>query len=101
MDKNYIKKDDLSTPEKIDKVAEAIARVLKEKNKRYGNSALNPLGAFSKLSAEDAIRIRLDDKLMRVINSDELRKNDIADIIGYLNLLCISKGWLNFDELID
>jgi hypothetical protein len=90
-----------TTSDKINMVTVAIRKLLQEKNKRYGDSALNPLGAFSKLSAEDAIRIRLDDKLKRVMNSDELRKNDVADIIGYLVLLSVAKDWLNFDELID
>ena len=72
-----------------------------EKNKRYGDSALSPLGCFSKLDGEQGIRIRLDDKLKRIANSGELRKNDIADLIGYLSLLCVSRGWTDFTDLID
>lgn len=75
--------------------------LLQEKNRRYGNSALEPLGLFNKKGASESIKIRLDDKLMRVRNSTELRKNDIADILGYLVLLCVSEGWTNFDDLID
>lgn len=93
--------DNLTTSGKLEMITSSINTLLQGKNRRYGDSALNPLGAFSKLSAEDAIRIRLDDKLKRVMNSKELRKNDVADIIGYLVLLCASKDWLNFDELID
>ena len=47
------------------------------------------------------MKIRLDDKVKRVKNSKELRKNDIIDLTGYLVLLCIEKDWLNFDDLID
>ena len=72
-----------------------------EKNKRYGDSALSPLGCFSKLSGDEGIRIRLDDKLKRISNSGDLRKNDIADLIGYLSLLCVARGWTNFDDLLD
>lgn len=87
--------------EKIEQVCTNINLLLQEKNKRYGNAALEPLKAFSKLSSEDSIKIRLDDKLKRVMNSEELRKNDVSDIIGYLILLCVSKEWLSFEDLID
>ena len=73
------------------------------KNVKYGDSALHPIKTFSKLNVEDSICIRLDDKLSRINNneSDEIRKNDVADIIGYLVLLCISKGWSDFSEFKD
>ena len=74
---------------------------LLEKNKRYGDSAINPIQIFSKESAEKQIRARLDDKLRRIKNSDELRKNDVADCFGYIALLLISRDWLEFEELID
>ena len=90
-----------STQEKISEVCKAVEKVLLTKNKRYGNSALEPQRTFSKASAEEAILVRLDDKLSRIKNSPELRKNDIFDMIGYLTLLAVQKDWTNFDELID
>ena len=77
-----------------------------KKNKRYGNSAIEPLGVFTSHvkgedSALDNMLVRLDDKLKRIKNADELRKNDVADIIGYLILLCINQGWEDFSDLID
>lgn len=90
-----------TTPDKIQETLLSLNTLLQEKNKRYGNAALNPLGIFNKNSATDGILIRLDDKLQRVKNSDILRKNDIADIMGYLTLLCVEKEWTNFDDLID
>ena len=74
---------------------------LLEKNKRYGDSAINPIQVFSNESAEEQIRARLDDKLRRIKNSDELRKNDVSDCFGYIALLLISKGWLEFEDLLD
>lgn len=74
---------------------------LLEKNKRYGDSAINPIRVFSNESAEEQIRARLDDKLRRIKNSDELRKNDTCDIFGYVALLMISNGWLDFEDLLD
>ena len=68
------------------------------KDKRYGSSALKPLDIFAKHHPYGS---RLDEKLARVKNSDELRKNDVADIIGGLMLLCKDRGWDNFEDLID
>jgi len=90
----------------IEKTIEAIKVFLLEKNKRYGNSALDPLSVFSSHvkgddQALDNMLVRLDDKLKRIQNAPELRKNDVADIIGYLVLLCINKGWGDFSDLID
>lgn len=99
---NYERKEEESkTCIEIGKVLESMKHLLKEKNKRYGDSALTPVGVFNKLDATSSIQVRLDDKISRIQNSNELRKNDVADVIGYLTLLCVAKGWTNFDELID
>jgi len=72
------------------KVITSIKSVLIEKNKRYGNSALAPINVFYKGNATDSICIRLDDKLSRIKNSSELRKNDLYDLLGYCILYLIS-----------
>lgn len=90
-----------TTKNKITKICDNIKDLLHYKNHKYGDSALNPINTFSKLNGEEAIKIRLDDKISRIQNSTELRKNDVVDIIGYLILLCISKGWNTFDEYKD
>lgn len=90
-----------STQADIEMCLDSMKALLIEKNKRYGNSALQPLNVFSKQDSSNSICIRLDDKLGRIRNSKELRKNDIADMIGYLTLLCVSEGWTDFSELID
>lgn len=92
--------EELSTFDKISLITSSLNNLLQEKNKRYGDSALEPLEGI-KYTAEDGIKIRLADKIKRVINSDDLRKNDVADILGYLTLLCANKNWLNFEDLID
>lgn len=92
---------DINTSWKIKKITEELNNLLQEKNKRYGNAALEPLGIFNKNDATDGILVRLDDKLMRIKNSKELRKNDIADVLGYLVLLCGDKEWISFKDLID
>jgi len=90
----------MDTRKQIENTVDSLKELLIEKNKRYGNSALEPLKGI-KYTPEDGIKIRLTDKLKRVINSDNLRKNDVADIMGYLTLLCVSKGWSDFNDLID
>jgi hypothetical protein len=90
----------------IEKVIDSIKVFLLEKNKRYGNSALEPLSVFSSFvksedQALDNMLVRLDDKLKRIKNADKLRKNDVADIIGYLILLCVNQEWDDFSDLID
>ena len=91
----------MDTQEKIDLVCKNFAEFLKEKNKRYGDAAIAPIQIFSKQDADSQICNRLDDKLMRIKNSKELRKNDVSDILGYTILLLIEKDWLEFDELLD
>lgn len=81
-----------NTQDKIIEVTQAMQELLLEKNKRYGDAAVNPTKVFSKLDGADSIKIRLDDKLSRVRNSLEVRTNDVCDIIGYLTLLLVAKG---------
>lgn len=89
------------TMQKIGTVCDGIKAILLEKNRRYGNSALAPLRVFSRSVPSEGIRVRLDDKLSRIRNAETLRKNDIADTIGYLVLLCVAEGWTDFGDLID
>jgi hypothetical protein len=70
-----------------------IRELLVSKNLKYGNSALEPLGVFSKLSAKEGLLVRIDDKLKRIKNGS-LEKDDedvINDLVGYLVLLKIDQ----------
>ncbi len=87
--------------EKIEEVLDSLKELLLYKNKKYGNAALEPLGVFNKGDALTGILLRLDDKLSRIKNNPELAKNDVADLMGYLTLLCVVNGWTNFDEFKD
>jgi len=89
------------TQVKISAVYDSLKSLVIYKNEKYGNSALEPLGIFSKNSSTNSILIRLDDKLQRIKNANELRKNDVCDIMGYLCLLCVDKGWTDFEEFKD
>jgi len=79
----------------------SLDRFLDAKNKKYGNSALAPLEVFPVGAKNTGIEQRINDKLSRIKNSTELRKNDIVDLAGYLVLLMKREGWTNFDEMID
>ena len=86
------------TQREIGNILAWMDQLLVHKNKNYGNSALEPLGLFTKFLSENndpglnSILVRLDDKLMRVKNAKTLRKNDLMDIMGYLTLLMVSMG---------
>lgn len=86
----------------VSKVLLEIRDLLISKNKKYGNSALEPLGVFSQLSAKEGLLVRIDDKLKRIKNGS-LDKDDedvINDLIGYLVLLKIHANQeSSFDEL--
>jgi len=71
---------------------EEIRDLLIAKNKKYGNSALEPLGVFSQLSAKQGLLVRIDDKLKRIKNGSLERDDEdvINDLIGYLVLLKIN-----------
>lgn len=78
---------------KIWKVCHEIAQMLIEKNISYGDSALNPIRLFSTADNTEQLKVRIDDKLNRVKNSQGFPgDNDIDDLIGYLVLYKIAKG---------
>lgn len=79
----------MTTLELIDQECENIKQLLMAKNKAYGNSFQHPINIFCKLSAEDQINVRIDDKLNRMKNGKdtELVPEDTEmDLIGYLVL---------------
>ena len=70
----------------------AIAQMLIEKNIAYGDSALDPVRIFSKSDPAEQLKVRIDDKLSRLMKgTDYPGDNDIDDLIGYLVLLKIAK----------
>ncbi len=40
--------------------------------------------------------------MARITNSDTLRQNDVCDLMGYLVLLCVENGWVDYhpDEVM-
>ena len=71
----------------IHKVCDDIAELLITKNRKYGNSALQPSRIFSKASPIEQINVRIDDKLSRIKNEKEDEDEDVLfDLLGYLVL---------------
>lgn len=78
--------------ESLDKVLKDIRELLLAKNRKYGNSALEPIRVFSRADPVEQIRTRLDDKLSRLRNQQPDEDEDvIQDILGYLILLKIAQ----------
>lgn len=72
---------------------DAIKNLLIEKNKAYGNSAIEPLRIFSKLNNIEQIKVRIDDKLSRLKTAAQtsIQEDTEQDLIGYLILFRICK----------
>ena len=70
---------------------EALAEMLMAKNKAYGNSALEPLRIFSKANPEEQLRVRLDDKLSRLMRGEAAGEDVEQDLMGYLVLLRVQR----------
>jgi hypothetical protein len=80
------------TEQKITEVMSGIEKMLIEKNRAYGDSALDPVRVFSKDDAIQQLYVRIDDKLSRVQRGHEYPGDDtVFDLIGYLVLLLIAK----------
>ena len=76
-----------NTQRKITEVCEEIKEILLEKNRCYGDSALNPLRIFSNANVIEQLNVRIDDKLSRIQRGSEYKDDDTElDLIGYLIL---------------
>ncbi len=59
--------------------------LLIEKNRKYGDAILNPFNLFSSRNIRHTILSRLDEKMSRLLNSNDDEDEDIIiDIMGYL-----------------
>ncbi len=75
----------------IVKKCEEIKELLIEKNRKYGDSALNPKRIFSKANPIAQIDVRLDDKLSRLASGQSDEDEDVyLDLTGYLILRMVA-----------
>ena len=81
------------TQAQISLICDDIKELLLYKNRKYGNSALEPIRVFSKADDVEQILVRIDAKLNRIQQVAGLIGDDedvITDLIGYLVLLKLS-----------
>lgn len=78
--------------EKVRRITSDIADMLIEKNKSYGNSALDPIRIFSKADTLEQLYVRIDDKLSRIKRGNSnINEDTIKDLIGYLIIVKIKQ----------
>lgn len=76
----------------LDEVLGELRTLLLEKNRKYGNSALEPARVFSKASPKEQLLVRMDDKISRIVSgqSDDL-EDVFTDLQGYLVIYKIAE----------
>ena len=96
-----LRKDD-SFRLKIGKIVVKVINLLAEKNEQYGDSAFDPIRFFSDLGPDAGLRVRIDDKLSRLMRGNDTIESDIdviEDLIGYFILLRLTMEEYPEDEI--
>ena len=71
---------------KIKVTAKEVMDLLLKKNKQYGNSVFEPLGIFSKGVPMESLRVRIDDKISRLMRGNDTIEQEeglVKDLIGF------------------
>ena len=96
-DRNYPapkkKNKEWDSQRSIVEMLKEIESFLLTKNDQYGDSALAPIRIFSKSDKSEQLKVRIDDKLNRLMQGNASIETDedvIKDLIGYLVLLLIN-----------
>jgi hypothetical protein len=79
-----------NSPYLIGQVCDEFRDFLVAKNHQYGDSAIDPVRIFSKADAEEQLKVRMDDKLSRLVRGNDALEPDediIKDLLGYWILL--------------
>ena len=73
-------------------VCQEVCDILLEKNRCYGDSAINPIKVFSKVDNIEQINVRLDDKISRLMKGSAYANEDTElDLLGYLVLKRVAR----------
>lgn len=75
----------------LDEELVQLRQMLLEKNRAYGNSALDPVRIFSQADPVEQLRVRIDDKLSRLKRGQAAGEDVRLDLVGYLVLLGIAE----------
>jgi hypothetical protein len=81
----------MNTADAIRLECEGLRDLLLAKNEAYGDSAINPVRIFSKVDALEQIRVRIDDKLSRLVRGSAAGEDVELDLLGYLVLLRVAR----------
>jgi hypothetical protein len=76
----------------LDCVLFELRSMLLAKNAAYGDSALNPVRVFSQADPVEQLRVRIDDKISRLMRGAACGEDTVGDLMGYLVLLKIAEG---------
>jgi hypothetical protein len=68
-----------------------LAVFLIDKNTKYGDSALDPVRIMSSVDPREQIRVRMDDKLSRLMRGHAGGEDALLDLVGYWVLLKIAE----------
>lgn len=82
----------------IHEACDQLRDFLIEKNKSYGDSALNPVRIMSKSSPIEQILVRIDDKLSRLARGNNAGEDVEWDLFGYFALLRVARNRQSNDE---
>lgn len=86
--------------ERIVAVCDKMKEMLLRKNAAYGDSVFNPVRILSSSSPEEQVRVRLDDKLSRLVRGRDDGENTLADLTGYfLILLSMNDDWVKAETV--
>ena len=83
----------MTTQDNIENVMDEVKEFLLSKNIQYGDSVFNPVRVFSKVDKDEQLKVRIDDKLSRLMRGNDSMEADediVKDLIGYLALLLIA-----------
>ena len=83
---------EVSFRSKVHAILSDLEELLVSKNKKYGNSALEPKRIFSSANPTEQIKVRIDDKLSRMSAGTNDNEDTVQDLMGYLVLLKIAEG---------
>lgn len=88
--------DENTVAKLIAEECKALSDMLIEKNRKYGNSAIEPMRIASRASPEEQILVRIDDKLSRIKSMQPDDTEDAwRDLLGYITLLMVCRRLKN------
>lgn len=75
----------------LDHVLGKVKDLLMAKNAAYGDAALDPLRVHSNANPVEQIKVRMDDKLSRMIRGKSAGEDATLDYVGYYFMLKIAE----------